>query len=115
MANTTTTTTTVTNKEYDFFTSPYNLYDLKNQGILHLEKQIKSLAPMLSTIKHLKENLENPVARQAIDRMEDVMDEFRDVIEEMVGRLSDMQDRANYFAKLEDEAWQIEMQEYPED
>ena len=70
---------------------------------------MKVLDEMFVALKGMKRNIECPVAKVAVDRMDEIFDEdFDDVLEEFANRLEALQEKANHFEKLEDEAWQIQ-------
>ena len=92
--------------------SDYNLtaspYDWKVENVEILNKQIQSLHEMFRSLKRMKKDIQVPVAQIAVDRMEGVADEFRDAMETMIITLQSMQDRANYFYALENDAWELQ-------
>jgi hypothetical protein len=73
------------------------------------EKQMKVLDEMFVALRSMKRNIECPVAYVAVERMNEIFDEdFGDVLEKFANELEALQDKANHFEKLEDEAWQIQ-------
>ena len=74
-----------------------------------VEKQMKVLEDMFLTLKCMKRQIECPVAKVTVEIMNDIFNEdIDDVLEEFGNRLEALQGKADYFEKLENEAWEIQ-------